>query len=568
MPVTPPTVVDGAPRTPVPYGLFTTFALREAGDRWESGVEWEYDCGSPAVFAQDVCGTATSGTAKSANSKPGVADADPFSIYVEHVCAPVGTTIDQAQDKATALLLAREEKLVEQALWTGTYGGAKVTPSFDTATLNDLQANYGSETVVAIDSWDPAVVLGAVKRQIIRDYGSLGVIHVGPIGATILERYNLIAPKGERMYTTDGWPVAVGNYPEAMLGNLERFPLGPNQIAIVGTPALFGYRSEVFTHDPSMDQGQNELYTIAERTYVIGWDPCVDPVYGLMGVPQDVPIPADGAGVSTLRITDPVDGWVTDNPVFAISGTGATPGADVDLYISDHRKGPAATVTADDEGNFIFDGDSPAKVGTNDWWVLSDGSRSNTVTITVTSRGGGVLTIQRPVPGVDLAPFTSYTAEAKISPVPSAPVEVTFSATWAEEPLGTAMTDPITGVASFMVADGTPKVTKTTEYQAAVTAPGYESPAPVAFTVSPERPEIASPEDGATVTGSGFDVVVHSEFPEGETALLYGVDTPAGTTDSSGVVTFRPKDVPPTVGLQLSVDIDGYVSDIVTIDVE
>jgi hypothetical protein len=47
---------------------------------------------------------------------------------------------------------------------------------------------------------------------------------------------------------------------------------------IVGSPALFGYRSEVFNSSARpgdlLDRAQNNLYAVAERTYVIGFDPC------------------------------------------------------------------------------------------------------------------------------------------------------------------------------------------------------------------------------------------------------------------------------------------------------
>lgn len=373
MAIAPPALVPGAPRQPLPYGLFTTFAFTDSNARWENGVEWEYDCGRPTLVLSDDCDTAV--VPKPVTADTGVGDASRFTVVHRYKCAPVGYTEAEHQDKATAGLVAREQGTVERALWSGS-----TSPSFAGASLNDVQADYDVAATPPISSWDPAVVLGAVKRQIIRDYGSLGVIHVGPIGASILERYNLIAPKGDRMFTVDGWPVAIGDYPEAPVDPENPFPIGADTVAIVATPALFGYRSEVFAHDPSFDQTVNEMHTIAERSYVIGWDPCVDPVYGLMGVPAET-TPGVPAGCA-LRLTSPKDNQVMTDPVFPVSGKGAAPGAEVNLWVSDWLD-THATTTADEGGNWSFDGDSPASPGTQDWWVTSEGCRSNTVTLTI-----------------------------------------------------------------------------------------------------------------------------------------------------------------------------------------
>src|SRR3546814_5926530 len=51
---------------------------------------------------------------------------------------------------------------------------------------------------------------------------------------------------------------------------------------IVATPALMLYRSEIFTatNRPGdlLDRGQNNLFGIAERRYLVGWDECPAPL--------------------------------------------------------------------------------------------------------------------------------------------------------------------------------------------------------------------------------------------------------------------------------------------------
>ena len=47
---------------------------------------------------------------------------------------------------------------------------------------------------------------------------------------------------------------------------------------VYATPALLGYRSDVFPGaEPTsagFDRAANDLFAVAERTYVIGYDPC------------------------------------------------------------------------------------------------------------------------------------------------------------------------------------------------------------------------------------------------------------------------------------------------------
>src|SRR5699024_3125298 len=47
---------------------------------------------------------------------------------------------------------------------------------------------------------------------------------------------------------------------------------------VIGSPRVFGYRSEVFTSSNNagdlLDRSTNDLYAVAERRYVLGFDPC------------------------------------------------------------------------------------------------------------------------------------------------------------------------------------------------------------------------------------------------------------------------------------------------------
>lgn len=271
MPIAPPALVVGVPRQPLPYGLTSVLTFRPAGaSRWEGGVQFEVGTCDPA----DGIGEATidirnnqpiyPGLPKSLDSNGvGAGEASPFTVYGHFTCSPVGWTPSTAQDKADEHLLAREIARVEQALWTGDLGNVPSLQDAGTTTLGTGLSPV--EGLAALEQW-----LGIT-------YGSLGVIHMSRgLAELLLSGYALVT-RGNGLYTQLGTPVIAGaGYPGT----------GPaGQAVAVGeagwmyaTPALFGYRSEVFTSSATpgdlLDRAMNDMYAVAERTYLLGFDPC------------------------------------------------------------------------------------------------------------------------------------------------------------------------------------------------------------------------------------------------------------------------------------------------------
>lgn len=368
MPIAPPALITGAARQSLPYGLFSTFALRAAGaDRWEGGVQFEtitcdpvlgigaFEC-EPPEFGQTVIslisvegmsywtityddgtedgqttahigvdpiagevrdpllalaafrpgdltvtgdqggpftvtlrdgtewgqlsvdsdggmisvtrsqptGNGTLGLPKTLTSNNGsLGIATPFTVYGHFNCSLLGYSPATAQDKATSHLLAREEARVEQAFWTGDLANF---PSLSGAT--DVTPIGGSPNaaggVAILEDWIAA------------NYGSVGVIHMTRSAATMALAEDVLTTSGGRLVTKLGTPVAAGaGYPGT----------GPNGEALAGattwmyaSPAVFGYRSEVFTSSnvpgDLLDRSENNLTAVAERSYLLGFDPC------------------------------------------------------------------------------------------------------------------------------------------------------------------------------------------------------------------------------------------------------------------------------------------------------
>ena len=243
MAVAPAAWIDAPARMPLPYGLFSVVAFTEGAGRWANGVEWDAGTCDPARGIGDPsCDPEddTEGLPKDLTFDPSTGSASPFTVYGVWACSPVGATPQQAWEKARAHLLAREEARVEQALWTGDLGN---TPNLDTLAGTPQTAD-----------------------SLAAGYGSAGVLHMSRAVASELLTIGGAETSGGRLRTKLGTPIVAGS----------GYPVADRRV--IGTAPVFGYRSEVFTPSaaPSnlFNPRRNDLYAVAERTYLLGFDTC------------------------------------------------------------------------------------------------------------------------------------------------------------------------------------------------------------------------------------------------------------------------------------------------------
>lgn len=371
--IAPPQLVTGAPRLPLPYGLFSIVVPRtDAAERWENGVVFEsltcepaggigepvcYDPGTPGqdavqsvelegevesftlAFADDetdpiapdatgadvqsalealesigagnvavtgeaggpyvitftgyladapqptlvgaaagegagvvvqvvqdgaepIPGEQTVGLPKNLERngvEPGVAS--DFTIYGHYQCSPIGNSLEYAEERAEQHLIAREQARVEQAIWTGDLGN---TPTLRGATV----LGSGAVSIRA--------GIAALEAAIATEYGSLGVIHMTRETALLAIAASVLRRDGGRLFTELGTPVVAGAGYDG--SGPDGTPASPGESWAYVTPAIFGYRGEVFTSSGRpgdlLDRSTNDLYAVAERTYVIGWEEC------------------------------------------------------------------------------------------------------------------------------------------------------------------------------------------------------------------------------------------------------------------------------------------------------
>lgn len=256
-------VVEGIARQPLPYSLFSVFTPRPVADlHWQAeGVTWETLTCDPVSGIGDYCVPDPVGLPKNLDTGAGVpGEATPFTVYGVYTCTPVGHTLDWAQQRAMEHLLAREEARVEQALWTGDLDNTGFA-------AGAVEAATGVSLVRAV---------AALEQWLATSYGSQGVIHMTREAALLAAASDALTVVGSRLVTRLGTPVVAGaGYPGT--GPAGQDPAAGSTY-LYATPALLGYRSEAFTGtDPvaaGLDKATNDLHAVAERTYVVGWDPC------------------------------------------------------------------------------------------------------------------------------------------------------------------------------------------------------------------------------------------------------------------------------------------------------
>jgi hypothetical protein len=251
----PPRTVEAQPRVGLPFGLFSVLTLRPDEDnRWANGIQWQaMSCGPVAAIEDPDCTTFGTGVGQfekdfdSGSLVPG--EAESFTVYGTDKCGtPGGRAFADGEENATAKLLAREEAQAEAAVWKRLAAAATdVNPS---------------------GALKPKHALAALERWLGAQYGSLGVIHTDRGAATLLD--TTVNASGSRLLTKVGTPVVAGaGYPSTSPAGVVTADVS----WIMASPALFGYRGQVFTSS-ALDMKKNDHYAVAERQYVVGFDPC------------------------------------------------------------------------------------------------------------------------------------------------------------------------------------------------------------------------------------------------------------------------------------------------------
>lgn len=249
MAITPPALVPAPARTPLPFGLFSVVPFRDGStDRWQGGgVEFEsLECGGPRDVVRDDCDPDNQIEHLYAGGlAPG--EASPFTVVGSYKCSPIGNTLAHAEGIARQRLALTEEASVERAV---------------------IDALIADNPTLVNPSVTSRGAIARLEENLSGSYGSQGVLHMTRGTAQLALSQKSIERNGQRLSTLLGTPVIAGS---GYFGALE---FGQ----IIATPAMFGYRSEVYVAGDApgqlLDRGKNELHALAMRDYLIGVDVC------------------------------------------------------------------------------------------------------------------------------------------------------------------------------------------------------------------------------------------------------------------------------------------------------
>lgn len=225
--------VAAPPVIPHPFGLFAVAPPISPSDTaWMAGVQWEsWACLDPNTTT-DNCLNGGTAAVKEFEVCPDINSHKPITVY-QGFKASGGQRAVLSQ--AEGVLQGAEEYAIEKWLWA------------------DLAAR-----VTEIAALSPLGALAYIEDDLAIHYMGTGVIHMTRGMATRLAAS--LVRSGSQVQTIAGTPVAVGaGYAFA----------NPN--TIYGTGGMEIRRGPISV-DTAWNLSVNDELTLAERTYVVGWD--------------------------------------------------------------------------------------------------------------------------------------------------------------------------------------------------------------------------------------------------------------------------------------------------------
>jgi hypothetical protein len=256
--------------TPPRFGLFSVSTIIDVTDPHElAGLMYEPVSCDPASITGAYCNDGSVfGTPKQTGEGVELVEGTPFAVYGRFACSPVGHW-DDAQDRATANLLAGEERAIERAIHRGEAGN---TMTFQ-----------GATDVTPVPGTAVSIVAGVALLEsfLAANYGGIGVIHANPREATFMANEYLLADTPNNasgaLTTNLGTLVASEGGMDGDIGPTGAAAAGDDHwLFATGRPTI--RRSGVILTPPNRNSGlnisNNNLEMLAERMVIVTWD-CV-----------------------------------------------------------------------------------------------------------------------------------------------------------------------------------------------------------------------------------------------------------------------------------------------------
>ena len=272
-------------KTPRPYGIFSVAPpITPSDPHWMLGVEYQPLCGGAGTTI-DFCVTGAAPPAKAETSDRDLRGAQPFTVYAEVDCSPVGDWWEVGQRVARRLLEENEEFQVERSIWTGQAAGVEVvyphiaaaavvtnTSEVRTVTLQTAATVVTGSAGVGVS---PARGLGLIEQAGYGCYRGIGVVYAPVLAIPSLQNQGMLYRDGDRLRTLNGSYVVSGTGFTNIGPDGSAAPGGTAWLYFTGQPFIFrAGQVRTFSREESLDRSVNTYKAIAERTYLFGWDCC------------------------------------------------------------------------------------------------------------------------------------------------------------------------------------------------------------------------------------------------------------------------------------------------------
>lgn len=274
--VSPPVFSDRA------YGLLSVVQARydEPDQHWRNGITWQDLCGMAGTTVDPFC-TDLTVSSKIANFTTPVYGAQPFTVFGEVDCSPVGYSQQEQRARALDALGRAESWQVERTFWTGSAAatGNMVYPHLAANTavydpnIATIQLQCAATAVSGSVILDIVEGVGRLEAAMANCYNGQPTIHVPKVLGPQLGQWGVVKADGGVLKTLSGSLVALG---AGYTGSGPDGTIPSNAVWIYATPPVIAYRSgmETFAFRESLDRTTNTVKTIAERTYVLGFSCC------------------------------------------------------------------------------------------------------------------------------------------------------------------------------------------------------------------------------------------------------------------------------------------------------
>jgi hypothetical protein len=249
--VAPALYVAAPTLTPSRFGLVTAAELVVPEDRhFVNGVQFESNPSGPAKLTAAEC-LESPGPDRTVPDGIEVIEAGPIIVYNGFTCRSVGIDESEMLDRARKALTGGEWAAVENALPLMTAD----TDVFTTAAVSLVKG------------------IGLLEDHLHEQYGGVGVIHAPRHVAMFAAERRQIDVESGRKVTALGTRWSFGNYANT---DVEGDAAAVDTAWLVATGAVQVRRSEVkqrpTTLADALDRRTNEIFAIAERTYVPSWE--------------------------------------------------------------------------------------------------------------------------------------------------------------------------------------------------------------------------------------------------------------------------------------------------------